>query len=158
MLFEPSFLQFLYRPNTAHLPYKDAIFKHKAPIGPVHAQWWTCKQVDAVNPEVVLLFIPGNPGLVSFYSLFLSAIHKSSYTRLAILSHAHVGHTPGVGDGEMDARRYCLTTQIQNAVEAFDAIKSMYGPEIKIVLLGHSVGSWIALQVSIPAGYKNCSR
>jgi hypothetical protein len=93
----------------------------------------------------------GNPGLLDFYPPFLSAIHdKVSYaTRLAILAHAHVGHTPGVGDEDMDARCYNITTQIQNAIEAFDAVKLTFGSNVKVLLIGHSVGCWIALQVSL---------
>jgi hypothetical protein len=72
--------------------------------------------------------------------------------KLAILAQAHVGHTPGVDDpSERNAGHYCLTTQIQNAVEAFDAVKSTFGANTKILVLGHSIGSWIALQVRILA-------
>jgi pimeloyl-ACP methyl ester carboxylesterase len=94
--------------------------------------------------------LPGNPGLVGFYSPFLSAIRdKASSTKLAILAHAHVGHTPGIGNqDEWDAQHYGLTTQIQNAVEAFDTVKSTFGSNTKVILVGHSVGSWFALQVS----------
>src|ERR1700685_3490518 len=54
----PSFLESLDKPHTALRPYKNAIFTHKAPLGPVHALWWPCRQIDSI-PDVVLLFIPG---------------------------------------------------------------------------------------------------
>jgi hypothetical protein len=91
--------------------------------------------------------IPGNPGLLGFYPPFLTAIHKAS-AKLAILAHAHIGHTPGVGDKtDWNPQRYGLATQIRNAVEAFDAVKLTFGPSTKVILLGHSIGSWFALQV-----------
>jgi len=144
----PSFLEPLDKPDTANLPYENAIFRH-APLGPVHALWWPCKQIDTI-PNVVLLFIPGNPGLLSFYPPFLTAVWDkvSSSARLAIFAHAHVGHTPGIDDrSEWNPQRYGLTTQIQNAVEAFDSVKLAFGPTIKIILIGHSIGAWVALQV-----------
>jgi pimeloyl-ACP methyl ester carboxylesterase len=99
---------------------------------------------------------PGNPGLLDFYIPFLSSIHdKASSTSLTILAHAHAGHTPGIGDGDMDALRYDLTTQIQNVIDAFDAIKLTFGTNIKVILLGHSVGSWLALQVSMTACHRS---
>lgn len=93
----------------------------------------------------------GNPGLLGFYPPFLSAIHdKASSAKMAILAHAHVGHTPGIeGTGGYDARRYDLTTQIQSAVEALDAVKAAFGPNTKVVILGHSIGSWFTLQVDL---------
>ncbi|KAF7967560.1 hypothetical protein HWV62_33941 [Athelia sp. TMB] len=92
---------------------------------------------------------PGNPGLLGFYPDFLSTIHeKASSVRLAILAHAHVGHTPGIeGTGGYDARRYDLPTQIHSAVEALDAVKAAFGAKTKVVILGHSIGSWFTLQV-----------
>jgi hypothetical protein len=95
--------------------------------------------------------ILGNPGLLGFYPPFLTAIHeKASSAKLAILAHAHVGHTPGVGDqDERDAQRYDLKIQIQNAVEAVDALKSTFGANAKVLVVAHSIGSWFALQVSI---------
>lgn len=54
----PKFLEAWDTPDTAHLPYQNAIFMHKPPIGPVHALWWPCRQIGSA-PDVVLLFIPG---------------------------------------------------------------------------------------------------
>lgn len=95
--------------------------------------------------------MPGNPGLLGFYPPFLSAIQdKASSAKLAILAHAHVGHTPGIGDEfQRDAASYGLITQVQSAVEALDAVKLSFGSKTKIVLLAHSIGSWFALQVSL---------
>lgn len=39
-----------------------------------------------------------------------------------------------------------MDAQIASAVEAFDAIELHY-PQSQIVIVGHSIGSWIALQV-----------
>jgi alpha/beta superfamily hydrolase len=61
---------------------------------------------------------------------------------LVILAHSHLGHTPGI-----QASHTGLDFQVQSAIEAFDALKSFYTPSAKIVLVGHSVGSWVCTQV-----------
>lgn len=90
----------------------------------------------------------GNPGLVEFYVPFLSALwEKDTTSRLAILAQGHLNHTP-LPEPEFNASEYGLAAQVQSALEAFDALKAEFGREIKVFLIGHSVGAWISSQVS----------
>ena len=86
----------------------------------------------------------GNPGLLDWYTPFLAAIHEKSGRRLNILAHAFVGHTPGIDDETADYSAASLPAQIEHAIELVDAVKHEYD---RIVLVGHSVGSWIVTQV-----------
>lgn len=63
------------------------------------------------------------------------------------MAHAHLGHSPTVPHGDVysDLSSVSLTSQVQSAIEAADAVKSTF-PATKVVLAGHSVGSWVALQ------------
>lgn len=54
-----------------------------------------------------------------------------------------IGHTPAV---PAPGASTGLHAQVASAIEAFDTVKEHYG-DAKIVLVGHSIGSWIALQV-----------
>ncbi|EAU92717.2 hypothetical protein CC1G_01762 [Coprinopsis cinerea okayama7 len=122
----------------------NAVFEHNPPLDTAHAHWWPPK-IQNTPPKCVLLFVPGNPGLIEFYTPFLEALYnRDTSGRLAILAHAHIGHTPGVGSAKSD---HGLTSQVQSAIEAFDALQSAYPADTKIVLIGHSVGSWICSQV-----------
>ncbi|KAF7339800.1 Lipid droplet-associated hydrolase [Mycena venus] len=115
---------------------REAVFKHPT-FGPAHSLWWnSCDD----SPEAVFLFIPGNPGLVQFYTEFLGLLHIE-HPHLAIFAHAHLGHTPNMPTSE-----YGLSVQVESAIEAVDAIRAAYG-NAKIILSGHSVGAWIAMQV-----------
>jgi hypothetical protein len=94
--------------------------------------------------------VVGNPGLLDFYTPFLSTLHdKDSTAKLAIFAHSHIGHTPGVQNDNFShsTLNHGLTTQVQSAIEAFDAIKTAFGAHTKVVIVGHSVGAWISLQV-----------
>ena len=132
--------------------------------------WWP--SATAARPRVVLLFIPGNPGLSSYYIDFLHSI----YTQLSstsseggsggieILAMSHRGHAPlpmvGTnavwGDNTVNAaqaqRGYgcTLRDQVRHKIAAVDAVNRMYnsdGRHTKVVLVGHSIGAWIAGEV-----------
>lgn len=166
----PPFLELIPR-----LPFQlttsgfiNALFRHTAPLGPAHSLWWPPK-LAAAKPETVILFIPGtettiylgyliffigNPGLLDFYTPYLSTIYYEDTTsKLAIFGHSHLGHTPGIeteGAFYQSAPTcYGLSAQVEAALQAFDAIKSTFGHDTRVVLVGHSVGAWLALQVSV---------
>ncbi|KAF8078790.1 hypothetical protein FPV67DRAFT_1466481 [Lyophyllum atratum] len=137
----PPFLR-PHNPPTSN--YRNATFQHKHPFGRSHALWWPAK---LPTPETVILFIPGNPGLLDFYVPFLSSIHKKDKTStLAIFARSHIGHTPGI-EPSNSSSTYGLTAQVESSIEAFDAIQSAFGVDTKIIVVGHSVGAWLSLQV-----------
>lgn len=132
------------------VPYINARFPASEGIPPVHVHWWPCKRLG-VSPSTILLFIPGNPGVIDFYHPFLTAIHKQDRSgTLAILSHSHIGHDPAVEDIASASRassNHALPLQVQNSLRIFDALSIFFGVDTRTVIAGHSVGSWVALQV-----------
>lgn len=92
----------------------------------------------------------GNPGILDFYTQFLTALHNEDRTcTLAIMAHSHIGHSPEIDNQRArHATDDSLSTHVQGALEAYDAIRYYYPEQTKIVLIGHSVGAWIALQAS----------
>ncbi|KAF6766581.1 hypothetical protein DFP72DRAFT_1089123 [Ephemerocybe angulata] len=143
----PSFLSpLILNPKHEVCVAHQAIFQHKKPLGPAHCLWWPQKDASQ-PPDTVILFIPGNPGLVEFYIPFLSGLQERDHTsRLAILAHGHLNHIP-LPNLELNVPNHSLTAQVQSAIEAFDAIQAEFGSNTKFVLIGHSVGAWIASQV-----------
>lgn len=93
----------------------------------------------------------GNPGLVDFYTPFLSAIYEKANRRIAVLAHAQLGHTPNVPLNNIYSTPSSagLSAQVESAIEVVDAVRSTFGPSTKIILAAHSVGSYISLQVCI---------
>ncbi|EMD41940.1 hypothetical protein CERSUDRAFT_110493 [Gelatoporia subvermispora B] len=116
---------------------------------PAHAYWWPSSAPPIHGDNTVFVFIPGNPGLVEFYIPFLSAMHEDSGRRLAILAHGHLGHSPKVHASSTDRKKaaYGLDAQLQSAVELVDVLCATFGPSTRLILAGHSVGSWITMQV-----------
>jgi pimeloyl-ACP methyl ester carboxylesterase len=91
-----------------------------------------------------VIILLGNPGFIEWYRQFLSEIHSRHRSQVAILAHANLGHSP---DLPAVPESSCgLLAQVENAIEAYDAVAKHF-PKSRIVLLGHSIGSWIILQV-----------
>jgi hypothetical protein len=146
----PPFLVSLAPLADSSVPYINALFPASEGMPPVHVHWWSCRRLG-VSPSTILLFIPGNPGVIDFYHQFLTAIHTQDRSgTLAILSHSHIGHDPAVEDLALASRasfNHALPFQIQNSLRIFDALSMYFGVNIRTVIAGHSVGSWVALQV-----------
>ena len=159
----PPFLQPLPSTSSESI-YQNAQFRHKASLGSLHAVWWPPRQTE--TPDVIVLFIPGqsrhtrvvrhlysslssgNPGLVDFYIPFLSAIYeKLISTNVAILARAHLDHAPQILEHSRRPPSHGLTIQIESSIEILDSILYNYTEKTRIIVIGHSVGAWIALQV-----------
>lgn len=107
---------------------------------------WQASLLPQVHSR--LSFI-GNPGLLNFYIPFLESLYaRDTTSSLAIFACSHIGHTPGIeAENALPTFRYGLPAQIEGSIEAFDAVQSTFSAGTKIVVVGHSVGSWLSLQV-----------
>jgi surfactin synthase thioesterase subunit len=94
-------------------------------------------------------YLSGNPGLVDFYIPFLTAIHaRQLSSNLAIIAKAHVDHYPGKTEGVTRYRpEESLTVQVQASLELLETMINFYEKKPRIIVIGHSVGAWISLQV-----------
>jgi pimeloyl-ACP methyl ester carboxylesterase len=127
--------------------YTEAVFTHSDGLGSAHSIWWY--PGVPLAEATVILFIPGNPGLAAFYTEYLSELRSRS-PGLAILAHSHLAHTPKVLDQPVftNPGSIGLLVQLKSAIEALDAIKQTLRPK-NIVLIGHSLGGWLCLQVCL---------
>lgn len=126
----------------------EAVFTHSDNLGSAHSIWW--HPTVPLAESTVILFVPGNPGLVTFYTEYLSELHSRS-PNLAILAHSHLAHTPKAIDQPVftNPSSIGLPAQLRSAIEALDAVKQTLQPK-NIVLVGHSLGGWLCLQVRLP--------
>lgn len=118
------------------------------------------------NPNTLLFFIPGNPGLVSYYHLFLSLLAKElgngngnrngdgdgDGDGFVICARSMGGFEVGLDESE-DGRLYGLSEQI-GFVEG--QLRDVVGQvrdgdcqngRVKVVLMGHSVGAYVAMEI-----------
>lgn len=127
----------------------------------------------ARSKHILVYFIPGNPGLIDFYAPFLSTlrtllnetedrIHETNNgkdVRFHLLGRNLLGFEDGDDGGSTyGPGPYDLDTQIRGVMDTVASARIVVGKDDtdfsrcgeafdEIVLIGHSVGSYIALEV-----------
>lgn len=112
------------------------------------------------TPPTTIFFISGNPGLVGYYHTFLSLLSSTLappredgppfqiYSRS--LAGFEVGDAPPVGTGCVDLEEQIR--YVQSGLEEFvarddKAYGDAEGQRRKVILIGHSVGAYIAMEI-----------
>ncbi|KAL2773646.1 lipid droplet-associated hydrolase isoform a [Daubentonia madagascariensis] len=118
--------------------------------------WTDLFNDQSVNrPKLLIFILPGNPGFPTFYVPFAKALYFLTNRRFPVWIISHAGHALAPKD-----KKVLTTSEDPNAQE----IKDIYGlsgqiehklaflrthvpKEMKLVLIGHSIGSYISLQM-----------
>ncbi|XP_053445106.1 lipid droplet-associated hydrolase [Nycticebus coucang] len=107
------------------------------------------------RPKLLIFIIPGNPGFPSFYVPFAKALYSLTNRHFPVWIISHAGHVLAPKD-----KKVLTASEDPNAQD----IKDIYGlngqiehkltflrthvpKDMKLVLIGHSVGSYFALQM-----------
>lgn len=102
-----------------------------------------------VSPSLIVIFICGNPGLPSYYLHFLSTLSRS-LPSAAVYGLGHLNHSPTTST--VQHKQVTLQDQVDHKVAFLDDLNRQYSMQqnkINVLLIGHSVGSWIACEVCI---------
>lgn len=113
---------------------------------------------NADSQNVLIFFVPGNPGLIGYYAPFLSALRdllEATASLKAISFHIHGQNLAGFTDEDHEpftSRRkpHDLEYQIQHILQTVSGLRIASGgpkqgqPYDHVVLTGHSVGAYIA--------------
>ncbi|XP_028787478.1 lipid droplet-associated hydrolase-like [Neltuma alba] len=99
-------------------------------------------EIRAEDPSFHVLFIPGNPGIITFYVDFIEFLYEQLGGNASITAIGHISHT--MKDWER-GRLFSLEEQINHKV-AFIR-EELQNAGIPILLVGHSVGSYISIEV-----------
>jgi pimeloyl-ACP methyl ester carboxylesterase len=117
--------------------------------------------VNASSRDVLLFFISGNPGLIDYYEPFLSSLRQlldSSTVLTSVRFHIYgqdlagfddSDHTPPFGRGNPP---HDVAYQIGHLFNALSDLRVENGPKKgkpydDVLLMGHSVGAYMALQL-----------
>ncbi|XP_077241331.1 alpha/beta-Hydrolases superfamily protein isoform X2 [Tasmannia lanceolata] len=98
-------------------------------------------EMHSEDPSLHVLFIPGNPGVVSFYKDFVEALYdllegNASITAIGYISQTRKNWERG--------NLFSLQDQINHKVNFIG--QELQNKDIPIVLVGHSIGSYISLE------------
>ncbi|KAF7725788.1 hypothetical protein EC973_009405 [Apophysomyces ossiformis] len=101
------------------------------------------------QPKTILFFIPGNPGIVTYYKEFLEEIYQKSARSLEIYGVSHLGHSIGAHalTSQNPDKCYSLQEQIDHKINCLDLLKEMNPSDTQFILMGHSAGAYISTEV-----------
>ncbi|CAG5126813.1 unnamed protein product [Candidula unifasciata] len=107
------------------------------------------------NPEngnqVLMLIIPGNPGVPHFYEDFMQELYRHGRERIPVWTLGHAGHIKPPG-GTMslsdvystEENLFGLQAQISHKVTF---VKEHIPPYVSLILIGHSIGCYMILNM-----------
>ncbi|RMY08905.1 hypothetical protein D0868_04539 [Hortaea werneckii] len=125
----------------------------------------TAKPKDSAQGPLVVFFITGNPGLIAYYGSFLDrlqsllcddeglGVDSKYYTYGASLAGFEVNgdKSPRSHSSSVHDAPYGLQEQIDKVATRLEhvagSIKSSAGQKMPVILIGHSVGSYILLEI-----------
>ncbi|KAJ9554820.1 hypothetical protein OSB04_009434 [Centaurea solstitialis] len=99
-------------------------------------------EIQARNPRLHVLFIPGNPGLVTFYIDFLESLYEQMGETASITGIGHISHSEK--DWE-HGKLFTLKEQIDHKIDFIH--QELQALEVPLVVVGHSIGSYISLEI-----------
>ncbi|XP_021765654.1 lipid droplet-associated hydrolase-like isoform X1 [Chenopodium quinoa] len=99
-------------------------------------------EIQAPNPTMHVLFIPGNPGIVTFYNDFVESLYEELGGKASITAIGHISHTSK--DWE-HGRLFSLEDQINHKIDYI--AHELQNNSAPIILVGHSIGSHIASEM-----------
>ncbi|XP_061401661.1 lipid droplet-associated hydrolase-like [Musca vetustissima] len=123
---------------------------------------WVEESMDDVRE--VAICITGNPGLPGFYGEFCETLHERLEKKMPVWVIGHAGHDDPPENSLREVPQlkgneelFDLDGQIRHKIEFIEK----YVPEnVKIHLMGHSIGAWMVLQLlrneSIRKRIKKC--
>ncbi|KAI4370154.1 hypothetical protein MLD38_018530 [Melastoma candidum] len=120
------------------IPSKDASFRLCNVSG--------CKtellEVRSDDPQLHVLFIPGNPGVVMYYKDFVESLYEHMEGRISITAIGHLSHSKE--DWE-NRRLFSLQEQIDHKIDFIR--EEMQDIKVPLLLIGHSIGSYICVEM-----------
>lgn len=95
--------------------------------------------------RVKIIIIPGNPGVVDFYTLFVDTLFSNLEGKHEVVAVAHAGHT----GTPVENKIFSVEDQIQHKIDVLEHLRkeSVHKTNTNFVLIGHSVGAYICLKV-----------
>nr|XP_004663820.1 lipid droplet-associated hydrolase isoform X1 [Jaculus jaculus]XP_045004981.1 lipid droplet-associated hydrolase isoform X1 [Jaculus jaculus]XP_045004982.1 lipid droplet-associated hydrolase isoform X1 [Jaculus jaculus]XP_045004983.1 lipid droplet-associated hydrolase isoform X1 [Jaculus jaculus] len=118
--------------------------------------WTDLFNEQSDNRSKLLIFIiPGNPGFSPFYVSFAKALHALTNKRFPVWAITYAGFAWARKDKKVLTALNDPNTQeikdvygLNGQIEHKIAFLRTYVPkEVKLILIGHSIGSYIALQI-----------
>lgn len=109
-------------------------------------------RISATPSPLRVVVIPGNPGNVTVYELFIDEVFRLLHGHCSVIGMSHAGHG---APGRNGNRLYTVNDQIDHKVALLNGLVAGTWEELKesgnsqpnnFVLMGHSIGAFFALK------------
>ncbi|XVF55818.1 hypothetical protein PTKIN_Ptkin06aG0067300 [Pterospermum kingtungense] len=97
-------------------------------------------EIHADHPSIHVVFVPGNPGVITFYKEFVESLFEFLGGTASVSAVGSAGQTEKNWD---HGKLYSLPEQIDHKIEFIKA----QNIEVPLVLVGHSIGAYISLEM-----------
>ncbi|KAJ1394559.1 Ovate protein family, C-terminal [Sesbania bispinosa] len=98
-------------------------------------------EIQADAPRLHVLFVPGNPGVILFYKDFVEFLYEQLGGTASVTAIGHVSHSRKNWE---NGRLFSLQEQIDHKIDFIR--EELQNIEIPILLVGHSIGSYISIE------------
>lgn len=99
---------------------------------------------------VIFLIIPGNPGIAEYYDEFMKVLYQNSKDTIPVWTISHAGHVsiPKSADNlAIEKASYSVCSLEGQIKHKLTFIKDNIPTNVKLVLIGHSIGCYMILKL-----------
>ena len=101
--------------------------------------------------SLIIVHIPGNPGIISFYENFFSILYESFHGEINIIGASNRGlikntWIESLRQGFFFGKNFSLKDQVDHHLDFLRYLIKKY-PKSKFILTAHSLGSYVLLEV-----------
>ncbi|KAJ8754744.1 hypothetical protein K2173_012133 [Erythroxylum novogranatense] len=98
-------------------------------------------EILSQDPSLHVLFVPGNPGIISFYKDFLEALYEFLGETASVTAIGHISQTEKNWER---GKLFLLQEQIDHKVDFVR--QQLLKDDLPIVLVGHSIGAYMSME------------
>ncbi|KAH9487667.1 hypothetical protein Btru_070249 [Bulinus truncatus] len=109
------------------------------------------KDSPSGSQKVLMLIIPGNPGVPYYYEDFMQELYSHCDGQVPVWTVGHAGHVQPP-DQKLSLKDVCSTSESLFGLEAqishkIEFIKNHIPRDVKLILIGHSIGCYMILNM-----------
>lgn len=105
---------------------------------------------EVKNTGILFLVIPGNPGIAEYYDDFMKVLYQNSNYSIPVWAISHAGHVsiPNTSNNlAVEKASYSVCSLEGQIKHKLTFIKKHIPPDVKLVLIGHSIGCYMILKL-----------
>lgn len=132
------------------LGFRDGFVRlNRVPTHVITFGGWVREDMSRYDHKMLILVIPGNPGMIEFYKDFMETIYVTLGMRVPVWGISHSGHVKEPSGVTMpplhgNETLYGLHAQIEHKISF---VENFVPKDYSLILVGHSIGCYISMEL-----------